>query len=121
MRDLMRIAIRYATEALQRFASQLRLDASATASTSLIAAFIHEVAGACGNNRAIINLVLSPLLRDGHIIESDVTRSAIAQLSDSARGILCRAPVNRREAANRAGYRITSRYAGVLTALRTYT
>jgi len=113
--DLMSIAIRYATEALQRFVSQLRLDTPANTSTSVIAIFIQHITVACENNTAIITQVLSPLLRDGHITESNMTRDAISALH--ARGVLDRAQVNRRDVAHTAGYRITTAYAGVLEAL----
>jgi hypothetical protein len=116
IRDLMRVAIRYATEALQRFMGQLRLDIPSTTSTAVMAAFIHEMARACDNNPTTINLVLSPLLRDGHITESELNRAAIGELC--TRDVLHHAAVNKRNDANKRGYRITERYAEVLAALR---
>lgn len=121
IRDLMRVAIRYATEALQRFIGQLRLSQAEIISTSVIASFIHEIARACDNNPAIINLILSPLLRDGHITESAIIRAAIKELCRPERNVLARATINRRESANTRGYHISSRYAGVLAALTTVT
>lgn len=118
IRDLMRVAIHYATDALHRFIGQLRLDEPTNISTTVISSFMHHIAMACDNNTAIIGLLLTPLLRDGHITESKLTKAAIAYLCNPERRVLQHARVNKRDTRHTAGYRITTRYAGVLEGLR---